>query len=63
MDPIRAHLETGWLPMDITEARKMTIKASRYVLIDGVLYKKSFSNPLLKVLEANRGRDGVKGST
>ena len=32
------------------EARKITIKALRYVLIDGVLYKKSFIIPNLKCL-------------
>ena len=50
MDPIRAHLETWWLPMDRMEARKISIKALRYVLIDGVLYKKSFLVPYLKCL-------------
>ena len=26
MDPIRAHLETGWLPVDRIEARKYMLK-------------------------------------
>ena len=55
MDPIGAHLETGWLPMDKMEARKIYVKALRYVLIDGELYKKSFFIPYLKMLEASRG--------
>ena len=37
MDPIKAHLETGWVPMYRMEARKILVKALRYVLIDGVL--------------------------
>ena len=50
MDPIRAHLETGWLHVDRMEARKIFVKALRYVLIYGVLYKKSFLIPYLKCL-------------
>ena len=38
-DPIQAHLKTGWLPMDKMEARKITIKALRYILIDGYYTK------------------------
>ena len=49
MDPIRAQLETG-LPVDRMEARRMSIKSLTYVLIDGVLYKKSFLIPYLKCL-------------
>ena len=48
MDPIMAQLETGWLPMDKMEERKISVKALRYVLIEGVLYKKSFLIPYLK---------------
>ena len=50
MDPIRAHLETGWLPVDRMEVRRISIKALRYILNDGVLYKKSFLIPYLKCM-------------
>ena len=50
MDPIRVHLETGWLPVDRMEARRIFVKSLRYVLIDGVLYKKKILIPYLKCL-------------
>ena len=42
MDPIKAHLESGRLPNETMEARKLHVRALRYALIDGALYKKSY---------------------
>ncbi|KAL8088116.1 hypothetical protein AgCh_038039 [Apium graveolens] len=39
-DPIKTHLETGWLPDDAQEARKLSVRALRYSLIEGLLYKR-----------------------
>ncbi|KAK1366125.1 hypothetical protein POM88_041686 [Heracleum sosnowskyi] len=50
MDPIKSHLETGWLPSDASEARKLYVRALRYTLIEGILYKKYFIVPYLKCL-------------
>ena len=50
MDPIGEHLKTGWLPVNNLEVRKIYVKALRYILIDGVLYKKSFKISYLKCL-------------
>ena len=50
MDPIKAHLKIGWFLMDKIEAREITVKDLRYVLIDGILYKKCFLIPYLKCL-------------
>ncbi|KAK1378797.1 hypothetical protein POM88_025541 [Heracleum sosnowskyi] len=50
IDPIKAHLETGWLSNNALEARKLTVRALRYALIEGILYKKSFVIPYLKCL-------------
>ena len=50
IDPIKAHLETGWLPNNALEARKLIGRALRYALIEGILYKKSFVIPYLKCL-------------
>ncbi|GKV24228.1 hypothetical protein SLEP1_g33863 [Rubroshorea leprosula] len=43
-------LRDGIAPEDRQEAMKLRKKASRYTLVDGVLYKRSFSLPLLRCL-------------
>ena len=50
MDPIKARLESGWLPNDTTKAQKLQVRALRYALVDGALYKKSYSIPYLRCL-------------
>ncbi|GKV33305.1 hypothetical protein SLEP1_g41831 [Rubroshorea leprosula] len=49
-DPILSFLRDGIVPEDRQEAMKLRRKASRYTLLDGVLYKRSFSLPLLRCL-------------
>ena len=56
MTPIREYLELGKLPQDPVESRKITFKANRYLIRDGILYKKAFSNPLLKCLDLVQGQ-------
>ena len=43
MTPILLYLKDGRLPEDKDEARRLRIKAAKYVLIDEVLYKRGFS--------------------
>ena len=43
MTPIVTYLKDGRLPEGKDEARKLRIKAAKYVLIDEVLYKKGLS--------------------
>ena len=43
MTPIVVYLKKGRLLEDKDEVRKLRIKASKYVLIDEVLYKRGFS--------------------
>ncbi|GKV36000.1 hypothetical protein SLEP1_g44186 [Rubroshorea leprosula] len=49
-DPILSFLQDEIVPEDRQEAMKLRRKASRYTLLDGVLYKRSFSLPLLRCL-------------
>ncbi|GKV11566.1 hypothetical protein SLEP1_g22814 [Rubroshorea leprosula] len=49
-DSIVSFLRDGIVPEDRQEAMKLRKKASRYTLVDGVLYKRSFSLPLLRCL-------------
>ncbi|GKU89774.1 hypothetical protein SLEP1_g3868 [Rubroshorea leprosula] len=46
-NPILSFLRDGTVPKDRQEAMKLRRKASRYTLVDGILYKRSFSLPLL----------------
>ncbi|XP_073107344.1 uncharacterized protein [Elaeis guineensis] len=50
MDPIAQYLTDRSTPEDSTEARRLRWTASQYMMIDGRLYKRSFSFPLLKCL-------------
>ena len=56
MDPIKAHLEIGWLPDNVFEARRLSVRALRYALIDGILYKRSFVIPYLRCLRPDEAR-------
>ncbi|KAK3010864.1 hypothetical protein RJ639_012970 [Escallonia herrerae] len=50
MDTIIKFLSTGELPSERHEARNLHVKAARYTLVEGVLYKKSVSLPYLRCL-------------
>ena len=43
MTPIILYLKDRRLPRAKDEARKLRVKAARYVLLDEVLYKRGFS--------------------
>ena len=56
MTPIVSYLKDGRLPEVKDEARKIKVKSARYILMDEMLYKRGFSQPLLRCLaldEAN----------
>ena len=48
MTPIIRYLKEGWLPENKAKARKIHIRAARFVIIDNVLYKRGYSLPYLK---------------
>ena len=50
MTPIVSYLKDGRLPEEKDEVRKLRVKSARYILIDEVLYKRGFSQPLLRCL-------------
>ena len=69
IDPLVAYLKDEVLPHDAKEAWKLKNQASRYILYEGKLYKRSYFLPLLKYLrpsEANFAlwevHEGVCGS-
>ena len=53
MTPILIYLKDGRLPKDKDKARRLRIKAAKYVLINVVLYKIGFSQPYLRCLAPN----------
>ncbi|KAK3022826.1 hypothetical protein RJ639_046646 [Escallonia herrerae] len=68
MDMIIKYLSTGELPSERHEARNLRLKAARYALVEGILYKKSFSLPYLRCLRPSESlytlqevHDGICG--
>ena len=48
--PIVSYLRNGMLPEDCNVSRKLEVKASRFVLIRDILYKRGFFRPYLRCL-------------
>ncbi|CAL8991543.1 unnamed protein product [Prunus brigantina] len=55
MDPIHAYLTSGTLPTDRTEARTVRRGSARYLLLQGILYRRSHSLPLLRSVAPQQG--------
>ncbi|XP_073137279.1 uncharacterized protein [Henckelia pumila] len=49
-DEIIKYLSEGELPLEQDKARKLRVRAARFTLIDGELYKRGYSQPYLKCL-------------
>ncbi|XP_074378216.1 uncharacterized protein LOC141719739 [Apium graveolens] len=60
ISPIKAHIDSGWLPDDAREARKLSVRALRYSLIKGLMYKRSFIIPHLKCLRSLKVEEALK---
>ena len=50
MDPIREYLHNETLPEDPKEAAKLRARSSRFMILHKNLYKRGFSDPLLKCI-------------
>nr|KYP45835.1 Uncharacterized protein K02A2.6 [Cajanus cajan] len=48
------HLEHGKVPSDPAAARKLRTQAARYTMVGGELYRRGFSVPLLKCVDAEQ---------
>ena len=57
MDQIVDYLRNYKEPKDKSQARKLKIKAAKYTLLDEVLYKKSFSGPLLRGITREESKE------
>ncbi|CAL8992338.1 unnamed protein product [Prunus brigantina] len=55
MDPIHAYLSNGTLPTDRTEAKAVRRRSARYLLLQGILYRRSYSLPLLRCVAPQQG--------
>ncbi|XP_071699823.1 uncharacterized protein [Rutidosis leptorrhynchoides] len=60
MTPIVEFLNTGTLPIDSTEIRKIKMKAPMYLLDKGILYRKSFLGPHLRCLNPTQAESIIR---
>jgi len=58
--PIREYLQQGTLPKDKNEARSLKFRAARYFLEGQNLYKRGFSQALLKCLDEDEAEYALK---
>ncbi|XP_018453716.2 uncharacterized protein LOC108824836 [Raphanus sativus] len=56
LEAIRAYIIDGKLPPEKWAARKIRTQATRYVTVDGEIYKWKFSGPLMTCLEGHKAR-------
>ncbi|CAL2271277.1 unnamed protein product [Prunus armeniaca] len=55
MDPILQYLQNQTLPADPAEAQRVRYRSTRYLIINGALYKRRFSLPYLGCLTPEEG--------
>ncbi|GFS31435.1 hypothetical protein Acr_00g0017290 [Actinidia rufa] len=60
MDDILVYHQDGTLPQDKLQARRIQYKSARFCILNGILYKRSFSRPLLRCLRPNEGEYVMK---
>ncbi|XP_074324259.1 uncharacterized protein LOC141661175 [Apium graveolens] len=60
MTPLRNFLEKGILPLDRREALKIKDRASSYTIINGQMYRRSVSQPLVRCLNTEEQRQALE---
>jgi hypothetical protein len=58
--PFVKYLETGWLPDDEAEAKRLQIRATKYKLVSGQLYRSGMLQPLLRCISFAEGEEMAK---
>ena len=56
MTQVARYISSGELPDKNTEAHKIQVQGTRFSLINGQLYKRSFGGPFLKCLTQQQGQ-------
>ena len=54
MEPIISYIRDGQLPSDSSEAKKVNVRATRFIVLNRELYKREFSMLYLKCLAPNK---------
>ena len=57
MAPYLEYLTNGVLPADRNKARTLQRQAARYILVNGVLYRRGYSMPLLRCITPKKAKD------
>ncbi|XP_074355341.1 uncharacterized protein LOC141694956 [Apium graveolens] len=60
MTPLRNFLEKGILPPDRREVLKVKYRATSYTIINGRMYRRSVSQPLLRCLNTEKQHQALK---
>ncbi|XP_074341770.1 uncharacterized protein LOC141679160 [Apium graveolens] len=55
MTPIHNYIQTGAVPEDKLQVRRLRYQAAKYVEYDGVLFKRGFNQPLLRCVDMKEG--------
>uniref|UniRef100_A0A2N9FQW8 Uncharacterized protein n=1 Tax=Fagus sylvatica TaxID=28930 RepID=A0A2N9FQW8_FAGSY len=63
MTPIISYLREGTLPDNRHEARRLKVRASRFLMLQGTLYKRGFSLPYLRCLAPDEANYVMRGNT
>ncbi|XP_074374196.1 uncharacterized protein LOC141714581 [Apium graveolens] len=62
MTPIHNYIQTGVVPEDKLQARRLRYQAAKYVEYDGILYKRGFNQPLLRCMDRRRKLHSQRGA-
>ena len=57
MAPYLEYLTNGVLPANRNKARTLQRQAARYILVDGVLYRRGYSMPLLRCITPEKAKE------